>query len=196
MADRQCTMEVMEIGRIYMELNSHDIFSEIKIIDNFAMFDERGRFIKIYNANEFDKLGINFSTRETYYSVSNKDVIRGMHFQAPPYEHDKIVHVLKGEIIDVIVDIRKGSPNYKKCISIHLSATKPKSIYIPIGFAHGFKCLENDTIMLYNVSSVYNRDCDAGILWNSIDYDWNISNPIVNSRDSSFCGLDEFESPF
>lgn len=179
-----------------MKIYSHDIFPDIKIIENFAAFDSRGKFIKIYNEKEFEEMGIDSITRETYYSVSNKDVIRGMHFQVPPYEHDKIVHVIKGDVIDVVVDLRKESSHYGEAVAIHLSGSRPKSLYIPVGFAHGFKCLENDTIMLYNVSSIYSANCDCGILWSSIKYDWGISDPIITDRDSSFPKLTDFMSPF
>ncbi len=179
-----------------MNIYSHDDFPEIKIIENFSAYDERGKFIKTFNESEFKKMGIVFENRESYYSISNKDVIRGMHFQIPPYEHDKIIHVINGDVIDVIVDLRTKSMNYGKSIAIHLSGTRSKSIFIPKGFAHGFRCLENNTIMLYNVTSEYNAQCDKGILWNSIDYEWGISDPIITVRDSSFPGIQSFKSPF
>ncbi len=179
-----------------MRMINHADFPEIKIIDNFYSFDIRGGFIKIYNEDEFKSLGIDAITRETYYSISKRDTIRGIHFQIPPYEHDKIVHVIRGSVMDVIVDLRRSSPNYKKYITIQLKGNKPKSIYIPKGFGHGFQCLEDDTIMLYNVSSVYNAECDAGVRWDTIGLNWQVEDPIISDRDLMFPGLDEFDSPF
>ncbi len=179
-----------------MNIIEHQIFNEVKIIENFCAFDLRGSFIKIYNEDTFREMGIDSTTRETYYSISKKDTIRGMHFQQPPMDHDKIVHVVRGDVVDVIVDLRKSSSNYKRAISIHLSGNRPRSIYIPKGFAHGFKCLENDTIMLYNCSTVYSPEHDRGIRYDSIDYDWELADPIISDRDLSFPTLQEFESPF
>lgn len=171
-------------------------FSGIKVIENFYQYDIRGNFVKLYNAEQFEMRGLNVELKEIYYSTSQKDVIRGMHFQMPPYEHDKIVHVIKGSAIDVVLDLRKSSPNYKKYYEIHLSGNKPKSIYIPKGFAHGFKCLENDTVMLYHVTSGYSPEADMGIAYDSIGYDWNIADPIISERDSNFISLEKFNSPF
>ncbi len=179
-----------------MKLTSHAVFPEVKIIENFYAYDIRGGFIKIFNETEFQDMQIDSVTRETYYSISKKDVIRGLHFQVPPFEHDKIVHVIRGSVMDVIIDLRTDSPHFKQYITIHLTGNKPRSIYIPKGFAHGFKCLENDTIMLYNVSSVYNKECDCGILWNSIGLDWDVEDPIITDRDASFPTLKEYVSPF
>lgn len=171
-------------------------FKDVKIIENFDVNDVRGSFIKIFNEGEFNKLNLGTDYKEAYYSISKKDVIRGMHFQLPPYDHIKLVHVIKGEIIDVILDLRKNSHTYRKCMAIHLSGNKPKSIYIPKGFAHGFKSLKDNTIMLYNVTSSYNKEHDCGIKWDSIDYDWNVEEPIISCRDTSFLALNEFDSPF
>ena len=179
-----------------MKCYEHNIFPEIKIIENFATSDIRGDFVKTFHSGFFYECGLDFNIMEMYYSVSRKNTIRGMHFQVPPMEHDKLIHVVRGSVEDVIVDIRRCSVNFKKAISIRLSDAKPMSVFIPKGFAHGFKCLENDTIMLYGCSSVYDSDCDYGIRYDSIDYDWNVDNPIVSERDLSFLTLDEFSVPF
>ena len=171
-------------------------FEDVKIIEDFFSFDIRGSFIKLFNENEFEKYGLCSHYAETYYSISHKDTIRGMHFQLPPYEHTKLIHVIRGAAVDVIIDLRKSSPDYKKFITIQLSGNKPKSIYIPTGFAHGFKCIEDNTIMIYNVSTVYNSEADMGIFYDSIGYDWNIEEPIISERDKTHCTLEEFNSPF
>ena len=179
-----------------MKIINHEEFPDIKIIDNFHAEDKRGSFTKIFSENEFKKNGICFTMKETYYSCSGKDVIRGMHFQLPPYDHDKIVHVISGNVLDVVVDLRKKSPFYGKSIEIPLSAVKPQAVYIPKGFAHGFLSREENTIMLYYVSSCYHKEKDAGIHWNTIGAHWNIEHPIVSDRDNSFVSMQEFRSPF
>lgn len=171
-------------------------FEQVYIIENFYQYDIRGNFIKLYNEDVFREMGLDFELQEIYYSTSQKDVIRGMHFQLPPYEHDKIVHVIKGSVTDVLVDLRKKSPHYKKVLEINLTGNKPRSIFIPKGVAHGFKCLENNTVMLYQVTSGFSPTHDAGIAWDSIGYDWQIADPIISERDSNFISLKEFDSPF
>ena len=171
-------------------------FDQVYIIDNFCHFDIRGNFVKLYNHEAFREMGMDVELREVYYSTSQKDVIRGMHFQIPPCECDKVVHVIKGSVTDVLVDLRKKSPNYKKILEIQMNGNKPRSIFIPKGIAHGFKCLENNTVMLYQVTSGYSPEQDRGIAYDSIGYDWNISEPIISERDAGFISLEEFESPF
>lgn len=171
-------------------------FEDVKIIEGISSGDSRGKFTKIFNEDFYSEFKLNMNVCETYYSVSNKNVIRGMHFQLPPYEHEKLVHVIQGSVIDVILDLRKDSMNYKKSIGIFLSADKPYSIYIPKGFAHGFKSLEDNTIMLYQVTSVYSPEHDTGIAYDTIGFDWGVENPIVSGRDQTFISLDNFKSPF
>lgn len=168
----------------------------VQIIECFYSFDIRGAFIKIFNREDFQYMNIDMQYAETYYSISKKDTIRGMHFQVPPYEHNKLIHVIHGSVIDVIIDLRKNSPTYKQFISIQLTGNKPKAIYIPKGFAHGFKTLEDNTLMLYNVSSIYKKEYDKGIRWDSIGYNWNTEDPIISEKDRNFNTLEEFESPF
>lgn len=168
----------------------------VKLIHCFSSFDLRGGFTKIFNDADYKAAGIIPEIKETYYSVSNKNVIRGLHFQLPPYEHAKIVHVIKGSVIDVLLDLRKSNGTYGKAYSFTLSGGAPVALYIPVGFAHGFKTLEDHTLMLYQVSSIYEKKSDTGILFNSIDYDWGIENPIVSERDMSFGKFEDFDSPF
>ena len=120
-----------------MRITQHWKFEDIKIIDLFSALDYRGEFIKIYNDNIYRKLGINMDIRESFYSLSHKNVIRGLHFQMPPHAHNKLVHVIHGSVLDVVVDLRKQSSYYKKAVSIELTDKEPRAIYIPQGFAHG-----------------------------------------------------------
>ncbi|WP_200763284.1 dTDP-4-dehydrorhamnose 3,5-epimerase family protein [Nitrosophilus alvini] len=178
-----------------MTINDTFIYG-LKVIENKKFIDSRGSFLKIFNNETFQKFGINFSIKESYYSISKKDVIRGMHFQIPPKEHLKLVYVPKGRIIDIVVDIRKGSPTYGKYFEIELNEENGKALIIPIGLAHGFKSIENDTIVVYMQSSSYDRECDKGIKYDSFGYDWKIDHPILSERDKTFPPLNEFISPF
>jgi dTDP-4-dehydrorhamnose 3,5-epimerase/CDP-3, 6-dideoxy-D-glycero-D-glycero-4-hexulose-5-epimerase len=166
------------------------------IINNFNAIDDRGSFVKTFNKNLFNENNIAFKIRESYYSSSKKDVIRGMHFQLPPHDHEKLVYVAIGEIIDVVIDLRKNSLTYKEHISAKLSAENKKSIFIPKGLAHGFKSLINDTITVYNVATEYSNTSDAGISYDSFGFDWEVAVPIVSARDNSLEILNNFNSPF
>lgn len=168
----------------------------VYIITGYKADDKRGSFSKIFNCTDFENLSIDLDIKESYYSVSNKDVIRGMHFQTPPSEHNKFVTVINGAIVDVILDLRKNSETYGKAISVELNGEENKGIYIPIGCAHGFKSLCDDTITLYNVSSVYDKEADCGVRYDSFEFDWEVENPIISERDLSFELFKDFKSPF
>lgn len=178
-----------------MKIQDTGIFG-VYLIENFIANDERGSFIKTFNALDFSEKKMQTYFKETYYSISNKNVVRGMHFQTPPFDHEKLVTVLKGSVIDVVLDIRKESSTYGKTISFELNDQTRNSVYIPTGCAHGFYSLEDGTTMLYQVADIYNQDADAGILWNSLDFNWPIRNPILSKRDSLFPQLSDYESPF
>ncbi|OSZ79495.1 dTDP-4-dehydrorhamnose 3,5-epimerase [Chitinophagaceae bacterium IBVUCB1] len=158
--------------------------------------DERGVFIKPFNDATFQQAGIGFTLHESYFSTSKKDVIRGMHFQLPPHQHSKVVYCPQGEILDVIIDLRKESPTYGQYYAHELSAENHKAYFIPEGFAHGFKALTEDAMTYYLVSSGYHKESDTGILYNSFGFDWGVANPIVSERDLSFIRLEDFDSPF
>jgi dTDP-4-dehydrorhamnose 3,5-epimerase/CDP-3, 6-dideoxy-D-glycero-D-glycero-4-hexulose-5-epimerase len=170
------------------------ILDGVLILNNFFAEDKRGVFVKTFNSNNFSDNNINFEIRESYFSISQKDVIRGMHFQLPPHDHQKLVYVPQGAIIDVVVDLRKDSETYKKFISVELSQENRKSIFIPKGMAHGFKSLEDNTITVYNVSTVYNPDSDSGIRFDSFGFDWITLNPIISKRDMNLDSMHLFDS--
>ncbi|MBP3710265.1 MAG: dTDP-4-dehydrorhamnose 3,5-epimerase family protein [Treponema sp.] len=168
----------------------------LKILKTKVFEDNRGVFKKIFSADEYERLGLTTELRESYFSVNKQDVIRGMHFQVPPADHIKIVYVLSGAITDVVLDIRKNSKTYEEVYSIKLSADDGQFIYIPKGFAHGFASLEDNTIVHYLQTSCYNAECDCGISYDSIGYNWNIEHPIVSGRDLSHPKLADFKNPF
>lgn len=168
----------------------------LKIFEPRLFEDVRGRFIKTFSDGFFRENGLNIEIRESYYSVSHRNVIRGMHFQTPPYDHIKLVYVPRGSIRDVVLDIRKNSPTYGHCYTLELSEENGRILVIPKGLAHGFKSLQDDTNVTYLQTSVYAPDHDAGIHYGSFGFDWECSDPKISERDLSFPSLNDFETPF
>lgn len=169
---------------------------DLKILEPKIFEDIRGEFVKTFTDEFFKLQGLDINIKETYYSISHKNVIRGMHFQIPPDEHIKLVYVPQGEIIDVVLDIRKNSPSYGKFFEIKLSAENRKVLIIPKGLAHGFKSLKNNTNVTYMQTSCYSPNNDKGINYNSFGFDWKCSNPKLSDRDLSFPSLNDFITPF
>jgi dTDP-4-dehydrorhamnose 3,5-epimerase len=174
----------------------NDILNGAKIITLPSSHDARGTFVKTFHQTSLASAGIEFTLRESYYSFSHKDVIRGMHFQLPPHQHSKVVFCAHGSILDVIVDLRKSSPTYGHHYATELSAANHKAYFIPEGFAHGFKALTDDAMTYYLVSSEYSNGHDTGIRYDSIGFDWDVFDPVLSARDLSFATLAEFDSPF
>jgi dTDP-4-dehydrorhamnose 3,5-epimerase/CDP-3, 6-dideoxy-D-glycero-D-glycero-4-hexulose-5-epimerase len=168
----------------------------LKILEPIIFEDIRGRFIKTFNDDFIKKNGLDIDIKETYYSISHKDVIRGMHFQTPPYDHIKLVYVPFGSIVDVILDIRKNSPTYGKYFSCELSSNNGKVLIIPKGLAHGFKSLEDNTNVTYMQTTGYASNNDAGIKYDSFGFNWECLNPKLSDRDELFVKFGEFETPF
>ncbi len=165
-------------------------------VDGFFAADNRGSFTKMFHQEDFNKVVGPFEIAEIYYSTSNKNVIRGMHFQLPPHEHNKFVYCSHGSVLDVVIDLRKNSPTYQNVFSIQISSKLNNGLFIPKGFAHGFLALEPNTTMVYHTSSVYNPSSDAGIRYDSIPFNWPIQNPVVSERDLNLDALNSFISPF
>ena len=158
--------------------------------------DARGKFFKTFHSEFFSAHSLETNFLEEYFSWSVAGVIRGMHFQTPPHQHSKIVSCLVGSVLDVVVDLRQGSPTFKQTAQFPLSAEKANMLYIPEGFAHGFAVLEGEALMHYKVSSVYAPSCDAGIRWDSLGVDWGIQNPIMSERDKNFESLVNYRTLF
>lgn len=158
--------------------------------------DNRGRFVKTIHSTTLDAAGLPLEIREQYYSISSRNVLRGMHFQTPPHDHDKLVYCLAGKALDVVLDLRKGSPQFGIAISVTLDPAESAGLYVPRGCAHGFLSLLDGTMLLYSVTSEYERDHDLGIRWDSIPFEWPTSNPIVSDRDRCLPRLPEYSSPF
>ncbi|MBO5188888.1 MAG: dTDP-4-dehydrorhamnose 3,5-epimerase family protein [Alistipes sp.] len=171
-------------------------FEGLYVLETVHFQDERGGFQKLFNAEFFKEHGLDGDFKEFYYSVNKKHVIRGMHFQLPPFEHTKLVYVSKGRIKDVVVDLRKQSATFGQCFSIEFDEQKAQYLYIPKGFAHGFVALEEGSIVNYAQTSCYSKEHDSGILQSSIGFDWQVEHPIVSGRDLTFETLQDFQSPF
>jgi dTDP-4-dehydrorhamnose 3,5-epimerase len=166
------------------------------IVEPTFILDDRGSFVKIYNKEIYSSLGFRFDLSEEYYSYSKKNVLRGLHFQIPPADHDKLVYCVYGEILDVAVDIRNGSPTYGEHFKDVLSSENRKAVYLTKGIAHGYYVLSDFAIVIYNTTSGYSADHDSGILWNSVSVNWPSPNPILSKRDSNFLHFDQFITPF
>ena len=160
--------------------------------------DERGYFFESYNKERFAKAGLNMDFVQDNESKSDKGVLRGLHFQKPPYAQGKLVRVIKGSVMDVAVDLRKDSPTYGKWESVVLTEENKLQFWIPEGFAHGFVALEDNTIFNYKCTNVYNKESEGSILWNDpdININWNIDNPILSEKDKISPLFKNFESPF
>jgi len=171
-------------------------FSGLYIIQHKVFKDDRGLFIKTYNQGIFKDLGLDVDIKERYYSISNKNVIRGMHYQTPPEDHIKLVTVISGRILDVVLDIRQNSLTFGKYYSIEINGSEGKTIYIPQGFAHGFLALEDNTTVEYNQTTCYAPNHDAGIKYNSFGFDWPTILPVVSARDLSFKIFENHKTPF
>lgn len=159
--------------------------------------DKRGYFMESYNQEKLGKV-IKVKFVQDNESLSQKGVLRGLHFQRPPYEQAKLVRVVKGSILDVAVDLRQKSPTFGKHFSYILNGTNKKQLFIPGGFAHGFLCLEDDTYLNYKCSDYYHADSEASILWNDEDLniDWGNKSPILAEKDKLAEKFSTFENPF
>lgn len=172
------------------------ILSDARLITLPSSTDNRGLFVKTYHETLLRNAGIEFTLRESYFSLSKKDVIRGMHFQLPPHQHSKIVFCPQGAILDVVVDLRRSSATYGMHVAQVLSASNNMAWYIPEGFAHGFKALTDDAMTYYLVSSEYSKGEDTGIRYDTLGIDWDVHDPTLSARDLSFVALADFDSPF
>jgi dTDP-4-dehydrorhamnose 3,5-epimerase len=170
--------------------------SGCKIMEVEVIHDKRGTFQKIYHQNEYHQNSLNMIIKEQYFTCSNKNVLRGMHFQLPPHDQSKLITCLTGSVLDVFLDLRRNSKTYGHTDSIVLSKDSGKSVFLPSGIAHGFLSLEDNSGMLYSTSTVYNPDSDFGIMWNSIDYRWPIIKPYISGRDKNHVTFNEFDTPF
>ena len=173
-------------------------FDSILVICPTVFEDNRGYFYETFNSKKLANLGLNIELVQDNQSLSNKGVLRGLHFQNPPCQQGKLVRVIKGRVLDVTVDIRKSSKSYGHNYAIELNEDNKLMLWIPPGFAHGFKTLENDTIFHYKCSDFYNKESEGSLLWNDPDLniDWGNIEPIISDKDKVACPFKDFVSHF
>ncbi len=158
--------------------------------------DARGLFLKQFHRDLFAQQGVEVDVAEVYTTRSERGVLRGLHFQTPPHDHVKLVSALEGEVLDAVVDLRRGSPTFGQARTFILSAERSNLLAIPRGCAHGFLARTPATL-LYLVSTPYAPEHDAGVLWSSAGIDWPLEGPpLLSERDQGFPSLAEYDSPF
>ena len=158
--------------------------------------DSRGRFTKFFHGDLLRAAGMFMEVEEIYASSSHQGVIRGMHFQAPPYDHDKIVCCVLGRVTDVLLDLRPSSPTYLQCASVSLSGANGGAVYIPAGVAHGFLAKEDNSMLVYALSTSHHPESDCGVRFDSFGFDWQLKDPTVSDRDRDLPTLSDFSTPF
>lgn len=160
--------------------------------------DQRGWFYETYNEERYKAAGITETFVQDNQSFSQKNVVRGLHFQKPPFTQAKLVSVIQGKVLDVAVDLRKGSPTYGKYVSALLTSENHHQLFVPKGFAHGFSVLEDNTIFAYKCSALYNKASEGSIIFNDPDIgvDWQVEKPITSDKDKLGATLKDFVSPF
>jgi dTDP-4-dehydrorhamnose 3,5-epimerase len=170
------------------------------IIEPTVFGDNRGYFLESYNKKKFEEAIGKVSFVQDNESKSSKGVLRGLHFQKPPYAQIKLVRCIQGNVLDVAVDIRDGSETYGKYVSVELSGENKKQVFIPRGFAHGFLVLSNTAIVSYKVDNNYAPAHDAGIRWNdpTLNIQWRVNERevLVSEKDVKLPFFSEFETPF
>ena len=174
--------------------------SDVYIIEPSVFGDARGYFLESYNQKKFDEVLGKTSFVQDNESKSSKGVLRGLHFQKPPYEQAKLVRCIEGEVLDIAVDIRKKSKTYGQHIAVLLSGKNKRQLFVPRGFAHGFLVLSDSATFAYKVDNRYAPEHDAGIRWNDkqLNVQWGKEDSIVkvSAKDAELPFLSEFESPF
>ncbi|ABK14743.1 dTDP-4-dehydrorhamnose 3,5-epimerase [Methanothrix thermoacetophila] len=167
-----------------------DIYDVI-LIEPRVFRDERGFFMESYKHSEFAAFGIKERFVQDNHSRSRRGVLRGLHYQNPPRAQGKLVRAVSGEIFDVAVDIRRGSPTYGRWVGVNLSEENMRMLYIPPGFAHGFMTLSDVADVMYKTTDEYSPEHEAGIIWNDpgIGIEWPASRPVLSPRDAKWPGL-------
>lgn len=183
-----------------IEVKKTDI-EGVLIIEPKVFGDARGYFLESFNAKEFaEKTGLNISFVQDNESMSSFGVMRGLHFQRPPFTQSKLVRCVKGAVLDVAVDIRKGSPTYGKHVAVELTEDNHRQFFVPRGFAHGFAVLSETAVFQYKCDNFYAPQADGGIsiIDNSLRIDWKIptDKALLSEKDTKHALLKDFDSPF
>lgn len=174
--------------------------SDVYIIEPSVFGDNRGYFLESFNLEKFEENVYPIKFVQDNESKSSKGVLRGLHFQKPPFNQAKLVRCIEGRVMDIVVDIRKGSPTYGKHIAVELSGENKKQLFVPRGFAHGFSVLSETAVFAYKVDNDYAPEYDAGIRWNdtNLNINWGLeeNDVLVSGKDKTLPFLSEFETPF
>jgi len=171
----------------------------VYIIEPKVFGDHRGYFMETYSTKVFEEMGItNDFVQDNQSYSAQKGILRGIHFQNAPMAQAKLVRVTKGAVMDVAVDLRKGSPTYKQWVAVELTAENKRMLFIPRGFGHGFVTLTEDVEFCYKVDNLYSKECDRGIRFNdpSIGVDWGIDDPILSQKDTTSPMLEDSDCNF
>jgi dTDP-4-dehydrorhamnose 3,5-epimerase len=194
----------------------------VKVLRPFVFEDARGNFVKPFHEDQLAAHGIAIHVKEEFFSTSAAGVLRGMHFQTPPHTHQKLVYCITGRVLDIVLDLRKESPTFGHSAGFELSAANRHVVHIPVGFAHGFYSLDDNSCLVYKTDAVHAPANDGGILWNSFGYQWqeraralveglnwadveSVSRnaastgafaPTISDRDSKFPTFADFATPF
>lgn len=170
------------------------------IIEPIVFNDLRGYFLESYNKDKLESFLPPISFVQDNESKSTKGVLRGLHFQKPPFDQSKLVRCIQGEVLDVAVDLRKNSATFGKHESILLTGENKKQFFIPKGFAHGFLVLSEEAVFAYKVDNKYAPEFDSGIIWNDpqLNIDWNLneSDLIISEKDQNLLSFNKTEIPF
>ena len=170
---------------------------EVKIIEPDVFGDHRGYFFETWSEPKYAELNF-VPVQDNESFTAKKGTLRGLHFQQDPMAQSKIVRVVRGAVMDVAVDIRKGSPTYLQWVAVELSEENKRQFYIPRGFAHGFLTLTDDVIFCYKVDTLYSKECDRSIRFDDpdISVDWGISDPVLSEKDLSAPWLKDSDCNF
>ena len=170
----------------------------VKVLRPFVFEDSRGCFVKSFHEGQLAAHGIVFPVREEFFSISAANVLRGMHFQRPPHALQKLVYCVQGRVLDVLIDLRTASPTFGQSCAFELSGANRHIAYIPVGLAHGFLSMENDSCLVYKTDVVHAPESDVGIKWDSFGFAWPLGGATleVSKRDSEHPAMSDFVSPF
>jgi dTDP-4-dehydrorhamnose 3,5-epimerase len=174
-------------------------FKDLLIIQPNVFADERGYFFESFNESKFRvETGLNITFVQDNQSMSSKGVLRGLHFQTPPKSQAKLVQVVKGAVLDVVVDLRINQPTFGQHYKILLTSDNKTQLFVPEGFAHGFAVLEDNTIFAYKCSNYYSKENDRSMLWNdpALKINWEIESPVVSEKDQAALNFDQYQDVF
>lgn len=180
----------------YIETKINDLI----VLEPSVFDDERGYFLESYNKKKFEEIVGKVSFVQDNESKSSRGVLRGLHFQKPPFDQAKLVRCIEGKVLDVAVDIRQGSKTYGEHLVVELSGENKRQLFVPRGFAHGFLVLSDAATFAYKVDNIYAPNFDDGIIWNDkeLNIQWGIkeSEILVSDKDSRLSSFSDFKSPF